>query len=216
MNLASVYFHLFHRRCWNVSQKIVLELWKTRENSPRCNVHSTQKCPPLGFEPGTLLLWDNLDSCTTTPSLGLVDSSSSLNSLVVVVLQIEDIYFTSRNEINNPSSCPLTLAPSLSPLFFSSTHYPDQYALSPKNRRQASCEEMPASVGPTHVNLQTGIPHQLGRGSLLESFNQRARLSPTLVTMVTNGRGGSRGWMEHRGRARTQRWGNPKGAMCAE
>lgn len=79
-------------------------------------------------------------------------------------------------------------------------HYPDQYPFSPKNLGQASCEGMPAFVGRPMLicSLASSI---IGERSLPKRLNHRAGLSPTLVTMATNGRGGSCRWMEHRGRA---------------
>lgn len=66
---------------------------------------------------------------------------------------------------------------------------------------------MPASVGrPTLIcTLASSIKR------LPQLFNQRAGLSPALVTMETNGRGGNCGWMEHRGRAGAVSGGNSQG-----
>lgn len=107
---------------------------------------STQEGPTLGFEPRTILR-------IAPPHHPLV---------WFIVLWVEDIYFTSSNESNNPSLCPprplplpFILQPHSKILSSSSwdrtqiirIHYPDQYALSPKNWGQASCEEVPASAG---------------------------------------------------------------------
>lgn len=94
-------------------------------------------------------------------------------------------------------------------------HYPDQYPLGRRTEVGASCEEVPASVGRTHVHLHVGILNQTTTGACQSAANQRAGLSPWLVTMATNGRGGNCRWMEHKGRAGSgEEWGGECSHGC--
>lgn len=81
-------------------------------------------------------------------------------------------------------------------------HYPDQYPFSPQNWGQVSCEGMPAFVGRPMLICSLASSVTGEKRSLPKRFDHRAGLSPTLVAMATNGRGGSCRWMMHRGRAR--------------
>ena len=82
---------------------------------------------------------------------------------------------------------------------------------------QVSCEGMPASVGRPTLICALASSIKLGEESAKELQTRGpGGLSPTLVAMATNGRGGSCGWMEHGGRAGTAGGKAPRGAMCSE